>query len=75
VPGLATVVAVAFTAPSVAALRPHSFKGFISKSSLLLLLLPLLTLCTPVFQALRLLNDAVDKGYGVKDEATVACQG
>jgi hypothetical protein len=72
VPGLATTVAVAYAVPSAAALRPRSCKGIICKSFLLFLPLPSLTMCVPVFQALRLLNDTVNEGVGVKDEAAVA---
>ncbi len=49
-PGLATIVAVSFVVLPAAALGPHSFKGFISKSFLFLLLLPLLTSHVLIFQ-------------------------
>jgi len=48
-PELATVMAVSFVALPVAALRPYSCEGFISKFFLFLLLLSLLTSYTPVF--------------------------
>jgi len=69
---LATAVAIALVVPSAAALGPRSCEGIICKSFMFLLPLPLLTTCTPVFQALGLLNCTIDEDVGVEDEATVA---
>jgi len=72
---LATTVAVALATSPATALRPYSCKGFISESFFLFPLHPLLTSRMPIFQALGLLNNAINKGVGVKDEATVVSRG
>jgi len=75
VPGLATAVAVASVASPLTALGSCVCEGFVSKS-FFFLLLPLLSLTmhTPVFQALGLLNYTIDEDVSVKDEATVVCR-
>jgi hypothetical protein len=62
-------------ASPLAALGPCICEGFIGKSFLFLLPLPSLTTCVLVFQALRLLNDTINEGFNVEDEATVAYRG
>jgi hypothetical protein len=64
-------VAIAFVASPATALRPCSCEGFVGLSFFLFLPLPSLTSRAPVFQAFRLLNNAIDEGVGVKNEATV----
>ena len=65
-------MAVAFAAFPATALRPCVCEGFVGTSFLLFLPLPSLTTRAPIFQALRLFDDASDEGVGVQDEATVA---
>jgi hypothetical protein len=52
-------------------LRSSRCEGLISLTFLGLLSLTWLTACTPIFQALRLLNDTVNESVSVKGVTTV----